>query len=124
MTQQATATILIVENEPETLDVLIDALRERGLAVEVAGRGETALRTVEKFAPDLVLSVAQLADMTPEAFTEKLGETPVIFTSDNDDADEVVRLLGAGAADYILKPYYVEEVVARVMRRLPPSRAA
>jgi DNA-binding response OmpR family regulator len=122
MTEKSSTTVLIVENEPETLDVLIDSLLEHGVGVEVASKAGTALRTVAQFNPDIVLSVAELVDMVPESFTEALGDTPVIFTSKSDDEDEIGRLLGAGAADYIRKPYSIKDVVARVLRRAPASR--
>ena len=122
MTNETQQTVLILENDPDTLDILIEALKDKGLNTEVAVRGASGLHWVEKYHPDLVLSVLQLPDMDGLDFLRQVGDTPVIFMSENDSAEEVMAVFEAGAVDYITKPYYIEEVTARVLCRLAGRR--
>ncbi len=118
MSKPTKYTVLIIENQLETLDVLIDALREKGIGVEVAGRGETALHWIETFHPDIIFSVFELSDMSATEFLHRAAGTPVVFTSDTQDLELLTKLLTSGAADYIAKPYNIDEVVARLYCRI------
>lgn len=121
-------TILVVEDEKEIRELLAHYLRKEGFAPILAADGETALSTVRKERPDLVL----LDIMLPKAdglevlrairSDAGLARTPVVMlTAKGDETDRVVGL-ELGADDYVQKPFSPREVVARIKAILRRSR--
>ncbi|MCB0414838.1 MAG: diguanylate cyclase [Bdellovibrionales bacterium] len=110
--------ILIVEDDPETKEVLNEALTEAGFATEQASSAEEAFAKLRKWRPHLVLSDHDMPGMTGLDLLKELRKrknyVTVIFVSGRKDYKTVVEALRAGADDYIRKPFPFEELIARV----------
>src|SRR6478735_937713 len=116
-------TILVVEDDPGIRTALSRGLRDRGHAVTVAESGMAALELVVKAGPDVVLLDLGLPDvdgLQVLAMLRGLGATPVIVITAQDDDAMVVKALDAGADDYVVKPFGLDQLDARmraVLRR-------
>lgn len=122
--------VLVVEDEPAQREVLAYNLEAEGFRVLRAGDGEAALLSVEEDQPDLIvldwmmphlsgIEVCRRLKTRPETRT-----IPVIMLSARSEEVDRVRGLETGADDYVVKPYSVAELMARVrsqLRRVRPS---
>jgi two-component system OmpR family response regulator len=122
--------ILVVDDEPNILDVLSMALRFQGFEVETAATGEQALAAASSFKPQLMVLDIMLPDMEGFEVARRLGaqraEVPIIFLTARDATEDKVRGLTIGADDYVTKPFSLEELVARirtVLRRTGQAEA-
>jgi two-component system, OmpR family, response regulator len=110
--------VLVVDDEPNIVDVISMALRFNGFAVSAAGSGAEALAAVRDFKPQLVLLDVMLPDMEGFEVARRLGaersHTPIIFLTARDATDDKIRGLTLGGDDYMTKPFSVEELLARV----------
>ncbi|WP_051394696.1 response regulator [Leptolyngbya sp. Heron Island J] len=119
-----TADILIVDDTPDNLRLLSTMLLENGYKVRKAINGERALQAVEAVPPDLILLDIMMPGMNGYEVcgqlkaSEKTQRIPVIFVSALDDAFDKVLAFDVGGADYISKPFRVQEVLARVQHQL------
>jgi PAS domain S-box-containing protein len=119
-----TNQILIVDDEPNNLDVLRNCLREAGFKVLVAQNGEKALKRVNHIKPDLILLDVMMPGMDGFETCRRLKEnevtkdTPIIFITAKTESVDKVEGLELGAVDYITKPFQAVEVVARVNKHL------
>jgi len=117
-------TILIVEDNPETLGLLFDHLREAGFETLVARNGEGALQQVEFAQPDLILLDVMLPGIDGFEtcrrlkYKETAKDIPVIFMTALSDTVDKVKGFEAGGVDYLTKPFQSEEVLARVNAQL------
>ncbi len=113
-------TVLIVDDVPENLAVLHDALDEAGYAVLVATHGEAALQSVSKFTPDVILLDAVMPGMDGFEVCRRLRAqdtartVPVIFMTGLTESEHVVAGFAAGGTDYVTKPVRPSEVLARI----------
>ncbi|MEE9355178.1 MAG: sigma-54 dependent transcriptional regulator [Methylococcaceae bacterium] len=125
---EGTATILVADDDPTNLDVLLACLNVEGYRVLVAEDGESAVEQSKHALPDLILLDVLMPSMDGyEACRAlKLDETthniPVIFMTALDNLDSKIRAFELGAADYITKPFRHEEVQARVATQLSLTR--
>src|SRR5579871_1885679 len=125
----ASGDILIVDDQPQNLDVLMEMLHRRGYRVRPADNGERALRAARASPPDLVMLDILMPDLDGYEVCRRLkadpvtAQIPVIFVSALDETLDKVKAFGVGAADYVAKPFQVEEVRARVESQLKLSRA-
>lgn len=126
--------VLVVDDTPANLSLLLDALSEVGYELLVAESGRSALSLLEHTTPDLVLMDLIMPGMDGIATCRKLKErlecrdVPVIFMTAIEEPAQKLRAFEAGALDYITKPVYPPEVLARVaahlkIRRLQASLA-
>ena len=110
--------ILVVDDEPNIVDVVSMALRFQGFGVETAGTGEEALARVASFRPHLMVLDVMLPDMEGFDVAQRLGaqraEVPIIFLTARDATQDKIRGLTTGGDDYVTKPFSLEELVARV----------
>lgn len=110
--------ILVVDDEPNIVDVISMALRYQGFEVESAGNGRDAIAAVDSFKPHLMLLDIMLPDMEGFEVAERLGakrsRTPIIFLTARDATEDKVRGLTIGGDDYVTKPFSLEELIARV----------
>ncbi len=110
--------MLVVDDEPNIVDVVSMALRYQGFAVESAGTGAAALTAVADFRPDLMVLDVMLPDMEGFDVAKRLGaqraRVPIIYLTARDTTDDKVRGLTLGGDDYMTKPFSLEELVARV----------
>ncbi len=117
------STVLVVEDDPGIRSALCRGLDERGHAVTVAPTGLAALELVVKAQPDVVLLDLGLPDidgLQVLAMLRGLGDVPVIVITARDDDATIVEALDAGADDYVVKPFGLDQIAARmraVMRR-------
>lgn len=116
--------ILIVDDEPEMVTTLIQALTERGYECVSAPDGRAAMKCLEEV--DLVVTDIMMPVMNGFSFVEKLRETdqklPVIFVSAKDATSDVVSGFDLGADDYIVKPFKLDELLARIRAALRRGR--
>ncbi len=116
--------ILLVDDNPTNLQVLLQTLNGRGYKLLIAKDGENALRIAHKAQPALVLLDIMMPGIDGYEVCRRLKNDPelssiaVIFLSALDDTRDKVRGLETGAVDYIAKPFQSEEVIARVENQL------
>jgi DNA-binding response OmpR family regulator len=102
--------VLVVDDSPETLRLLTDALEEAGMTVLVAREGEHALSIVAKVVPDVVLMDAVMPGTDGFATCRKLKQNralahvPIIFMTGLSDTEHIIKGLEAGGVDYVTKP--------------------
>jgi two-component system response regulator MprA len=117
--------ILVADDEPSVRDALARALRIEGYEVELAGDGEEAVAAVQQRRPDaLVLDVLmpRLDGIAACRRLRALGDrTPVLMVTARDAVSDRVAGLDAGADDYLVKPFALEELLARVRALLRRS---
>jgi two-component system, OmpR family, response regulator len=120
--------ILVVDDEPNIVDVIAMALRYQGFQVATAGTGNGALSQVKGFRPHLMLLDVMLPDMEGFDVAEQLGAqragVPIIFLTARDSTEDKIRGLTTGGDDYVTKPFSLEELVARIRTVLRRTGAA
>lgn len=122
------ATILIVDDVPTNLNVLMKFLQSTGFKVLVATDGMSALEQAEYTIPDVILLDVMMPGMDGFETCQRLKanpatqDIPVLFMTALSDTVDKVRGFDLGAADYITKPLHQEEVVARVQAHLALHR--
>lgn len=114
------ATILIVDDTPINLRVIVESLEGQGYEIVVATRGEEALKRASYVQPDLILLDVMMPDLNGFEICRRLKaqpttrDIPVIFMTSLASVDDKVTGFSVGAIDYVTKPLHVEEVRARV----------
>ena len=120
--------ILVVDDEPNIVDVISMALRYQGFDVATAATGGDAIGQVKAFRPHLMLLDVMLPDMEGFEVAERLGSqrsgVPIIFLTARDSTEDKIRGLTTGGDDYVTKPFSLEELVARIRTVLRRSGAA
>ncbi|MDZ4372440.1 MAG: heavy metal response regulator transcription factor [Phenylobacterium sp.] len=109
--------ILIIEDEPKTVAYLRKGLSEHGYMVDVATDGDDGLHMAETGDYDAMVLDVMLPRLDGVALLERLRrhrDTPVIMLTARDTVDDRLRGLGAGADDYLVKPFSFLELVARL----------
>ncbi len=119
---------LVVDDSPETLRLLTDALDGAGMTVMVAMDGAAAMRIVEQITPDIILLDAMMPGMDGFETCRRLkrdaglSNVPVIFMTGLAETEHIVRGLEAGGVDYVTKPIVIEEMLARIRVHLANAR--
>jgi two-component system, OmpR family, response regulator len=112
------ARVLVVDDEPNIVDVVSMALRYQGFEVASAGTGEDALAQVDAFKPQIMVLDVMLGDMEGFEVADRLGaqrgRVPIIFLTARDATEDKLRGLTSGGDDYVTKPFSLEELVARI----------
>jgi two-component system response regulator PrrA len=118
--------VLVVDDDPAIISALQRGLRLEGFAVETATNGFTAISGVGEDAPDLVVLDLGLPDLDGVDVIRRLRadgyDVPICILSARDEVGDRVGGLEAGADDYLIKPFALEELVAR-LRALLRRRA-
>ena len=128
MTTEDKSLILIVEDNPLTLYVLIEYLERLNLKTVIARSGEEALRQVESLSPDLILLDVMMPGIDGFETCRRLKgnihtqEIPVMFITALSNTSERVKGFEAGGVDYITKPFDFKEVATRIESRLTIQR--
>jgi two-component system OmpR family response regulator len=122
-------TLLLVDDEDNLRSMLEAALRHSGFEVHAVESGRAALAVVGDVEPDLVVLDVMLPDLDGfevcRRWRQENRRTPVVFLTARDGTDDTVRGLTTGGDDYIVKPFSLQELVARiqaVLRRTGASR--
>lgn len=122
--ERTKAKILVVDDQPENLHLLSDALNSEGYDVKGVISGEMALMVANSAMPDLILldivmprlnGYEVCARLRANAATKNI---PIIFLSANNDAVNRIKALNAGGVDYIDKPFQIDEVLLRIKNQL------
>jgi two-component system OmpR family response regulator len=120
--------VLVVDDEPNIVEVITMALRFQGFAVEHASTGREALAAVSSFKPHMMILDVMLPDMEGFEVASRLGAqragVPIIFLTARDTTEDKVRGLSGGGDDYMTKPFSLEELVARIRTILRRSGLA
>ena len=122
--------VLIVDDVPDNLAVLHDALDESGYSVLVATSGEAALQRALQAVPDIVLLDAMMPGMDGFEVARQLkampqtAHIPIIFMTGLTETEHLVAALQAGGVDYVTKPIKPKEVMARMGVHLQGARRA
>ena len=125
----ASDVVLVVDDVPDNLAVLHDALDESGYTVLVATHGAEALQRAAAMRPDLVLLDAVMPGMDGFEVARRLkadpatAPIPVVFMTGLTDTEHVVQAFAAGGIDYVTKPLRPREVLARIAAHLRAARA-
>jgi len=110
--------ILVVDDEPNIVEVIRMALDFEGFNVASAATGKEALDRVASFRPHLIVLDVMLPDMEGFEVADRLGaqrgDTPIIFLTARDETTDKVRGLSSGGDDYVTKPFSLEELIARI----------
>jgi len=121
------ADILVVDDNPANIELLVAILSGRGYRVRVANSGARALAAARADAPDLIMLDIAMPKMDGYEVCRQLKANPltqavpVIFLSALSGAIDKVQAFGAGGADYVAKPFQLEEVVVRVENQIKIS---
>jgi DNA-binding NarL/FixJ family response regulator len=121
---------LVVDDSPETLSLLTDALDEAGMTVLVAVEGPGALVIIDRVKPDIVLMDAMMPGMDGFETTRRLKRkpsmthVPVIFMTGLSETEHIVSGFAAGCVDYVAKPINPDELLARIRVHLVNARRA
>jgi PAS domain S-box-containing protein len=117
-------TILLVDDTPENLQMLITVLKQAGFQIAVAQSGEEALQRVEHALPDLILLDVIMPDMDGFETCRRLKankttkDIPVMFMTALSETVEKVTGFEVGGVDYLTKPVHHDELIARVTTHL------
>ena len=121
-------TVLVVDDSPETLNLLTDTLDTAGYTVLIATDGEAALDLLEQITPDLVLMDALMPGISGFETCKRLkrdkclSHLPVIFMTGLTETENVVEGLSSGGVDYVTKPIVLDELLARIRVHLGNAR--
>ena len=124
------ATVLVVDDTPDSLRLLTRALSHAGMKVLIAINGLAALKLLGHVTPDLILMDGSMPDLDGFETTRRIRaepafqHVPIIFMTGLTETEDVVRGLSAGAVDYVTKPVVLDELIARIRRHLASARIA
>jgi DNA-binding response OmpR family regulator/DNA-binding CsgD family transcriptional regulator len=122
-------TVLVVDDSPETLGFVTEALKKTGITVLVATSGEAALSICGKVTPDTILMDAVMPGL--DGFetclrikeNQALQHVPVIFMTGLSETEHIVKALESGGVDFLTKPIDVDELKARIKVHLKNARS-
>ncbi|BAY28178.1 two-component hybrid sensor and regulator [Nostoc carneum NIES-2107] len=123
-----TGLVLIVDDTPSNLEVVSATLGDAGFDIAIATSGDRALQQIERRLPDLILLDVMMPGMDGFETCRRLKANdrtcniPIIFMTALSDGESKVKALELGAVDYIVKPFYEKEVLARVSTHLQLSQ--
>jgi two-component system sensor histidine kinase/response regulator len=123
------SSVLIVDDAPRNLQVLVNILREQDCKISVATSGRKALEIIEHFQPDLILLDIMMPQM--DGFqvckilkdSPKTKDIPIIFLTARTETENIVKGFDLGAVDYITKPFNRAELLARIKTHLGLRKA-
>ena len=124
MKKNTKGTLLVVDDTPENVSVLLEFLSSVGFKVLASQSGQRGIRTADYALPDLILLDVMMPDLDGFEVCEKLKankktqDIPIIFMTALSDTNSKVKGFKAGAADYITKPIQQDELLARVNTHL------
>jgi two-component system OmpR family response regulator len=112
------ARVLVVDDEPNILELLSVSLRFQGFEVATASTGAEGLDTARTFRPDAVILDVMMPGMDGFGLLKRLRadgvDAPVLFLTAKDAVEDKISGLTLGADDYVTKPFSLEEVVTRL----------
>ena len=130
MASRPGGTVLVVDDTPDSLRLLVTALEGEGLDVLIATDGEAAIALLEHVTPDLVLMDAVMPGVDGFEATVRIkrdarfARLPIIFMTGLVESEHVLRGFAAGGVDFVTKPIVIDELVARLRAHLANARVA
>jgi two-component system response regulator RegX3 len=127
MSAKSSHVVMVVEDEEAFIDALVVGLRREGFGVEVARDGAEALTNFDRVNPDIVLLDVMLPKVSGTDVCREIrkkSQVPIIMVSAKGTEIDTVVGLEVGADDYIVKPYRIRELIARVRAALRRSSVA
>ncbi|GJD80839.1 DNA-binding response regulator [Methylobacterium gregans] len=130
MTELGRDVVLVVDDSPDTLSFLTEAIERSGATVLIAVGGDLALALVDEVTPDVILLDAVMPGLdgfeTCRRLKAKphLAAVPVIFMTGLRETEHIVEGLNAGGVDYVTKPIAPDELLARIRTHLAGARSA
>lgn len=127
---QTSNVVLVVDDSPDTLRMLTDALDAEGMTVMVALDGASAMRIIDRITPDIILLDAVMPGMDGFETCRQLKanvnltDVPVIFMTGLAETEHILLGLEVGGVDYVTKPVVVAEMLARIKVHLTNARLA
>lgn len=124
-TRSMAERVLVIDDEMQITRVLRAALSAQGYDVRTANEPEEALRLVQDWAPDLIITDLMMPGMTGVELSRTVrakSDVPILVLSVRDQEHTKIEALDAGADDYVTKPFSTQELLARVrahLRRAP-----
>jgi DNA-binding response OmpR family regulator len=121
-------TVLVVDDAPDTLRMLCDALSDEGYTVLVALSGQQALERLDLIVPDAILLDAVMPGLSGFETCQRIkahascAHVPVVFMTGLSETADIVAGFHAGGVDYVVKPVRVEEVLARLATHVRNAR--
>lgn len=121
-------TVLVVDDQPDTLGLLHDTLEKAGYTVLVARDGESALKRLSHRLPDAILLDAMMPGLSGFDTCRQIKaqsewrHIPVLFMTGLSDTDHVLEGFDAGGVDYVVKPIREAEVLARLKTHIETAR--
>jgi two-component system OmpR family response regulator len=116
--EQAEARLLVVEDDPNILELLAASLRFAGFDVATASTGSEGVTAALRARPDLVVLDVMLPDLDGFEVIKLMraegARVPVVFLTARDTTDDKIRGLTLGGDDYVTKPFSLEELTARI----------
>ncbi|MEL6439359.1 MAG: EAL domain-containing protein [Cyanobacteria bacterium J06621_8] len=118
------AKILVVDDQPENLHLLADALGNQGYEVKGVVNGKMALMVANAVVPDLILLDVVMPDLSGYEVCQQLKanqltqDIPIIFLSASNNSADRIKALSAGGVDYVNKPFQLDEVLLRIRNQL------
>src|ERR1700752_1148949 len=116
----------LVEDDPIMGESIAHRLDLEGYRVDWWQTGEAALRAVQADAPDLLICDIRLPDINGETLFDRMRPKPlgmpVLFITGFAQVDQAVRLMRAGAADYVVKPFAIQDFLAKIATLTQNSR--
>lgn len=122
-------TVLIVDDSPQALGFLTEALEQAGYSVLIATSGSAALGIAERITPDMILMDAIMPGMDGFETCRRLkanpaiSQVPIVFMTGLTETEHVVHALEAGGVDYLTKPINIDELRARITVHLANARS-
>lgn len=120
--------VLVVDDSPNTLRMLTDAIEGAGMTVLVALDGEQALSLIERITPDVILMDAVMPGIDGFEICRRLkrnsalSHVPIIFMTGLSETEDIIKGLDAGGVDYVTKPIAPDELLARIRVHLANAR--
>ena len=130
MSQNDSTIALVVDDSPETIHLMVEALEEAGITVLMARSGARAIETVERIEPDIILLDADMPGINGFETAQKIKamksckHIPIIFITGLSDSESVLKGLKTGGVDYITKPVSPDELIARAGIHIANARIA
>ncbi|MEN6566204.1 MAG: response regulator [Veillonellales bacterium] len=112
--------ILLVDDTPEDIESAVSVLRDNNFKIRIATKGSTALKLIRQHQPDLILLDVYMPEMNGFEVCSRLksdpdcSSIPVIFLTSSNDEDSIKKGFDLGAQDYVVKPFNISELLARV----------
>jgi DNA-binding response OmpR family regulator len=116
-TESDQSKVLVVDDEPALANVLRNVLLTEGYHVRTAAEGRNALVSFHEWCPRLVITDLRMAPMNGIELCRQIrgaSNVPIIVVSGEDDEGSKIEALDSGADDYVVKPFNVGELLARV----------